>query len=249
MVVLVGRRGSWDLSTGTWMQRNALFVMALLLACQASSSWCYHHHHHQGFFMRPLRTTKTTTKTTTRPTPRIIDPWGSSRLCAASDENASNDEEETNDEDEDDEDEEEMIQPYGRRSLAWTKRYRRLIPYSVARANAVAMGMTTPEDYQRWRRGPYQIQRPEEMYAVEWISWDEFLGTMRTYDDTRQLVRLLQLQSMEEYQDFVRQDPKRAEGLRIPARPDIVYKDCGWENAHLFFFGGTSDIDITNQED
>jgi hypothetical protein len=197
---------------------------------------------------RPLSLSRHTTT-------RAVDPWGSSRLYATNDDNPNNDEETNNDdneeeeeeEDNEDNDEDETIKPYGRRSLAWTKRYRRLIPYHVARANAVAMGMTTPEDYQRWRRGPYQIQRPEEMYALEWISWDEFLGTMRTYDDTRQLVRLLQLQSMEEYQDFVRQDPKRAEGLRIPAMPNIVYKDCGWENAHLFFFGGTSDI--TNQGD
>ena len=187
------------------------------------------------------------------PRAAMVDASVSSRLYAASgDEKASN-EEETNDEDNDEEnddeedDDDETIKPYGSRSLAWTKRYRRLIPYHVARAQAVAMGMSTQEDYQRWRRGPYQIQRPDEMYALEWSSWDEFLGAMRTYDETRQVVRLLQLQSMEEYQEFVRQDPKRAEGLRIPARPDIVYRDCGWENARLFFFGGTSDI--TNTED
>jgi hypothetical protein len=220
----------------------------IALAC-LSSSWRHHHLSIptvEGFAMMMIPRILCTT--TTRRTARV-DASVSSRLYAASgDEKASNDEE-TNDDDaeEEDDDDDETIKPYGSRSLAWTKRYRRLIPYHVARAQAVAMGMSTQEDYQRWRRGPYQIQRPDEMYALEWSSWDEFLGAMRTYDETRQVVRLLQLQSMEEYQEFVRQDPKRAEGLRIPARPDIVYRDCGWENARLFFFGGTSDI--TNQED
>jgi hypothetical protein len=149
-------------------------------------------------------------------------------------------EQSTNNDDDDDDDDDIMVKPYGNRSLAWTKRYRKLIPYHIARGQAMAMGMSTKDEYQRWRKGPYQIQRPDEMYATEWISWEEFLGAMRTYEETRQIVRLLQLQSMEDYQDFVRQDPKRAEGLRIPAKPEIVYRDCGWENPQVFF--GTSDI-------
>lgn len=145
----------------------------------------------------------------------------------------------------DDDDDGDLCRPYGNRSLAWTKRYRKLIPYETARAQAVAMGMSTQEEYQRWRKGPYQIQRPDEMYAAEWISWDEFLGSMRSYEDTQKVVRLLQLKSMEEYHEFVRLDPKRAEGLRIPAKPDSVYRDCGWESPQVFF--GTSDS-ITNNE-
>jgi len=165
----------------------------------------------------------------------------STRLYAT-DDSPQEDSTQDDDDSDDDDDDDETVLPYGNRSLAWTKRYRRLIPYHVARAQAVAMGMSTEEDYHRWRKGPYQIQRPDEMYALEWISWDEFLGTMRSYEETRQVVRLLQLQSMEEYRDFIRQDPKRAEGLRIPAKPEIVYKDRGWQSPHLFFFGGTSDI-------
>jgi len=67
------------------------------------------------------------------------------------------------------------------------------------------------------------------MYADDWVSWDEFLGIMRTYDEARALLKnVFKFQSMEEYTNFIKADSKRAAGLRLPLKPEIVYKDNGW---------------------
>jgi len=71
------------------------------------------------------------------------------------------------------------------------------------------------------------------MYAPEWVSWEEWLGLMRSYSDAKSLVSMLRIKSLDEYILFVRGDPKRAEGLRIPVRPDIFYKD-EWDEVSFF---------------
>ena len=43
---------------------------------------------------------------------------------------------------------------------------------------------------------------------------------------------------MEEYKAFVDEDKARAELLRIPAKPEIVYPNKGWKGEDAFF--GTS---------
>jgi hypothetical protein len=140
-------------------------------------------------------------------------------------------------------DDDEVIQTaYGNRSLAWTNRYRKLIPYATVRLQAMGMGLRSKEDWEEFiqdgicARGPYIISRPDEMYQEEWVSWEEFLGVMRPYEDTKQIVQsVLKLKNMEDYKKFVKRDVKRAEGLRIPAKPDIVYKDKGWKGPEVFF--------------
>ena len=73
------------------------------------------------------------------------------------------------------------------------------------------------------------------MYAPEWVSWEEFLGLMRSYEDTRNLaVNVLGVQTFDDYILFVRGHPKRAEGLRIPVRPDLFYKE-EWVDEETFF--------------
>lgn len=141
------------------------------------------------------------------------------------------------DEDEDDDDDEIQQTAYGNRSLAWTKNYKRLIPYEFARAQAMSLGLSSKEEWQTHAHtGPYMISRPDEMYQEEWVSWEEFLGAMRPYEETKYLVQsILKLKSMDEYRSFVQMDPKRAEGLRIPAKPEIVYKDSGWQGSEIFF--------------
>jgi hypothetical protein len=75
-----------------------------------------------------------------------------------------------------------------------------------------------------------------EMSQEEWVSWDEFLGVMRPYGETKQLVRsVLELKSMEDYRTFIKSDTQRAEGLRIPAKPEIIYNDSGWQGPEVFF--------------
>jgi hypothetical protein len=81
--------------------------------------------------------------------------------------------------------------------------------------------------------------RPDEMYAPEWVSWEEFLGLMRSYEDTRNLaVNVLGLKTYDDYILFVRGHPKRAEGLRIPVRPDLFYKE-EWVDEETFFSRST----------
>jgi len=147
------------------------------------------------------------------------------------------------DDDDDDDDENEGQTPYRNRSLAWTNRYRKLIPYEKARAMAMTLGLQSEQDWDDfleagrvYQFGPYLPNRPDEMYVDDWVSWEEFLGVMRPYEETRQLVQhVLKLSSMQEYRAFVKADPKRAEGLRIPAKPEIVYKDDGWISEEHFF--------------
>jgi hypothetical protein len=149
--------------------------------------------------------------------------------------------EDYNDEDDDDDDDVE-IKPYGNRSLAWTKRYRRLNPYEKVRNRVIRyFGHRSKQDWDEcvangWQ-GQYVPSRPDQMYAPEWTSWDDFLGVMRNYTDCQTVaVQVLKLKSLDDYIIFVRSNPQRAQGLRIPVRPDLLYKDSGWVNEETFFF-------------
>jgi hypothetical protein len=130
---------------------------------------------------------------------------------------------------------------YGNRSLAWTNKYRKLFPYENARATAMSLGLRRKEEWDEYLSdgkcyGAYLPSRPDEMYRDDWVSWEEFLGIMRDYIETQHIVQyVLQLQNIDEYKAFVKADPKRAEGLRIPAIPNIVYKGKGWDSFDSFF--------------
>lgn len=133
------------------------------------------------------------------------------------------------------EDEDENNAPYKHRSISWTRRYRTLIPYEKARVRAMSLGLRSVDDWDDYlqdgkvfQHGPYLPTRPDLMYPNDWVSWEEFLGIMRSYDDAKSIVKLIGLHNQTEYEQFVLADPKRAEGLRIPARPEIVYKEKGW---------------------
>lgn len=138
----------------------------------------------------------------------------------------------------------ECDKPYGSKSMAWSNRFRRLFPYETARRSVMDLGLRSKEEWDEYvadgkpQHGPYLPNRPDEMYAEEWESWEEFLGLIRPYNETRSIVRhILQLKSIEEYESFVESHRTRAEGLRIPAMPSIVYKDQGWTTDEDFFGG------------
>ena len=145
--------------------------------------------------------------------------------------------------DEDDE----IQQAYGNRSLAWTNKYRSVIPYEKARQAVMDLGLRSKDEWDEYvadgkvYHGPYLPSHPDRMYEHEWVSWDEFLGLMRPYEETRYIVQnVLKLKDMDAYNVFVAADTKRAEGLRIPAKPQIVYKKKGWlGDGH--FFGNTTE--------
>jgi hypothetical protein len=87
----------------------------------------------------------------------------------------------------------------------------------------------------RGLRGPYMISRPDEMYCDEEERWEEFLGPMHPYEDARYVIQaVLKLRLMKEYVSFVSSDTQQAGLLRIPARPDILYRDLGWNPLDIF---------------
>jgi hypothetical protein len=136
-------------------------------------------------------------------------------------------------------DDEPTVKPYRNRSLAWTLRYRKLNPYEKARARVISFGHRSKDDWDEaassGQLGQYVPTYPDEMYAPEWVGWDEWLGLMRSYNDTQQLVTtILGLKSLDEYFIFVKSDSKRAEGLRIPLRPDLYYEN-EWIDEDKFF--------------
>jgi hypothetical protein len=137
------------------------------------------------------------------------------------------------------EDEDEMSQTtFIAQTTEWTQKYRLLIPYEHARLRAMGLGVSSKEEYDKLRssHGPYLPSRPHEMYKEEWTSWAEFLVSMRSYEETQVIVQNeLKLTSMEAYLKYVSDNPNRAEGLRIPARPDVYYKSAGWQNSNEFF--------------
>jgi hypothetical protein len=84
------------------------------------------------------------------------------------------------------------------------------------------------------------------MYAPEWSSWEEWLGLMRSYNETQHIAtNILRLKSLDDYLLFVKSNAKRAEGLRIPVRPDLYYDD--WVDEESFFGKRDSDevIDLS----
>jgi hypothetical protein len=158
---------------------------------------------------------------------------------SSGDDGEVDDNEDDNGGDDDDDDDPNMILPYRNRSLSWTLRYRRLNPYERARSRAIGHGHRSKDDWDdavsSGQLGQYVPSHPDLMYATEWVSWDEWLGLMRKYDETRYLATcVLGLRSLEEYTAFVECDVKRAEGLRIPARPDSYYED-EWTDEEGFF--------------
>ena len=149
------------------------------------------------------------------------------------------DEDYDDDDDDDDDDEHSKIRPYRNRSLAWTLRYRKLNPYITARARVINFGMRSKEDWDdamsSGQLGQYVPCYPDEMYALEWISWEEWLGLMRSYNETQHLAKnVLGLKCLDDYLLFVKGNTKRAEGLRIPVRPDLYYED-EWIDEQSFF--------------
>ena len=117
-------------------------------------------------------------------------------------------------------------------------RYRKLNPYEKVRARVIGFGHRSKSDWDdavsSGQLGQYVPSYPDEMYAPEWVDWDEWLGIMRSYEDTKNLASILGLKSLDEYIMFVKSNNKRAEGLRIPVRPDIYYKD-EWIDEDTFF--------------
>jgi protein tyrosine phosphatase len=144
------------------------------------------------------------------------------------------------DDDDDDDDESDAQLPYRNRSLAWSNRYRNLIPYDQVRTKVIAMGFYSKDDWDEFisdgKNGPYIPSHPDQMYATDWTGWDDFLGLIRDHDDASHIVQhILKLHTLEDYTRFIQDNAKRAEHLRIPLQPHIVYRGKGWISYDHFF--------------
>ncbi|KAK1743640.1 hypothetical protein QTG54_005237 [Skeletonema marinoi] len=140
----------------------------------------------------------------------------------ADDGGTHNDDYENDDEDDDDV----AIKPYRNRSLSWTKNYRALNPYEKARARVISFGHRSKSD---WDDAVSSGQLGQYVQAIR-MKCTRLSG----YDDTKNLASMLGLKSLDEYFIFVKSNNKRAEGLRIPVRPDKYYKD-EWIDEDTFF--------------
>lgn len=86
--------------------------------------------------------------------------------------------------------------------------------------------------------GPYIPNYPDQMYCNEWESWDDFLGVMKSYNDTKYIIQsILHINTIQQYNTFINDNHQRAENLRIPSKPEIYYKYCNntWISYNDFF--------------
>jgi hypothetical protein len=110
--------------------------------------------------------------------------------------------------------------PYRNRSLSWSNKFRQQFPYETARWSVMELGLRSKEEWDEYvadgkvYHGAYLPNHPDQMYARDWVSWDEFLGLMRPMEEAQDLVQnVLKIHTMEEYRRFIRTDKNRAEGL------------------------------------
>ena len=128
------------------------------------------------------------------------------------------------------EEEDEMSQTsFTAQPMDWTQKYRKLIPYEHARLRAMGLGISSKEECDKLRsyHGPYLPSRPHEMYKEEWTSWEEFLGAMRSYEETRAIVRnVFKLTSMEAYHKFYLGRPETSRRPQNSRQTRRLLQEC-----------------------
>lgn len=112
--------------------------------------------------------------------------------------------------------------------------------------------------YNAWHRNDYLIFFSSDLFIgthynhlqyihASRVSWDEWLGIMRSYEETKEIAtKVLRLKSLDDYLIFIKIDAKRAEGMRIPVRPDLYYDE--WIDEESFFGKREEEIDIDYDE-
>jgi hypothetical protein len=108
--------------------------------------------------------------------------WASRSIVLRSHQDGTSNNEEDDLDDDDDDDVDEIITAYGKRSVGWTTKYRKLLPYEMVRKSVIELGLRSKDEWDEYvadgkvDHGAYLPNHPDEMYAEEWVSWDEFLG-------------------------------------------------------------------------
>ena len=112
--------------------------------------------------------------------------------------------------------------------------------YEEAKKRVREMGIRTAQEYMlRYKEDPRLWSNPHQMkvYALEWESWPEFLGTKKrpirkanfyTYKEAKIRVREMGIRSQKEYQFRYQEDP------RLPSTPFRTYSSSGWVDFGTF---------------
>ena len=96
------------------------------------------------------------------------------------------------------------------------------------------------EDYYKWLdTDEAPLKLPRNAYGVykrqgTWVSWPDFLGTTKvkmTFEQVVAVTRTLGLKKMDEYRDWVRNNPA---GKGFPLYPESSFKNKGWKGMNDF---------------
>ena len=102
------------------------------------------------------------------------------------------------------------------------------------------MGFHSQEEFVDYEcAGSYQLPKNvDQLYAVEWKGWGDFLGVPLSFDDARVLVKQLGCTNKEDYYKLKQQgtakynDNDDIDIYRLPCKPDLYYKQVwiSWED-------------------
>mmetsp|Transcript_32965 Transcript_32965/g.77021 ORF Transcript_32965/g.77021 Transcript_32965/m.77021 type:complete len:244 (-) Transcript_32965:128-859(-) len=116
---------------------------------------------------------------------------------------------------------------------------KRIFSWIEARRYAHSFGFETREEYQEYGcPGAYSLpKKPDEVYAKEWVDWDDWLGTMLPFEEARERSRSQQIASNADWMELVSEaGDKNIEWFddRVPIWPDTYrkYQDKwnGWDD-------------------
>lgn len=101
----------------------------------------------------------------------------------------------------------------------------KLYTFPEARKVARGHGFSSKEEFIEYScPGAYQLPKnPEEVWAEEWTSWDDFLGICHDFESGRAIAQTLSVSSEKEYIAMFKE--KKLEdhhpASRLPYRPDL----------------------------
>ena len=114
-------------------------------------------------------------------------------------------------------------------------------PFEETREFVRSLGLKNIKDWREYcesgKRHDDDIpSAPNQTYKGKgWIDWYDFLGTnkikFRTFDESREFVRGLKLNSLKEWKKYIESMKKP---IDIPSKPNKVYRNEGWINWYDF---------------
>ena len=112
-----------------------------------------------------------------------------------------------------------------------------LYTFPQARRMARSYGFATRQEFLDYDcPGAYALPKhPQDVWSTEWQGWDDWLGVSPPFAEARTLARQLHLSSAEAYLEwFEKIKPQTIRDndptSRLPYRPDLVYKEQGWQD-------------------